>query len=264
MTPSLSGKDILKRLRQEQFNVDTELKLRNHLYIKDAEAGELSLKQKRAFCIEQYSIQCSDAISFASLAGHTSFHPKSLTGIQVPEPVVAENANTKEGDIQNLFQFLLGGEIYAAPMLLKYAKSLGINNESDLAKYEPSPLAQAYPSYWARIGLDRSSTSRAAGAAACAVNFPAWGRMCDRLYNALLSKEDNANEDDLEFIKFFATPIDNLDDMATAIIEEELSKLPKKTKGDVDMTAEFYDSIKNHVRILQQYEVYFWDAIYQA
>lgn len=72
------GQQILDRLRSEAFNISTEAALASHPYVKVAENGELTMKQRRAFVQEQYAIQHSDAISFAFLAGHKSFVPLSL------------------------------------------------------------------------------------------------------------------------------------------------------------------------------------------
>ena len=170
------------------------------------------------------------------MAGHAdgggTFRPKSLTHAIVPP-----------GDDKDLFHFLLGGEVYASALLLQHAKSLGIDDESSLADYHCSSLAQAYPSYWARLALDGC---RAAGAAACAVNFPAWGRMCQRLLDAASSPSSEG----MGFIQFFATPIANLDQMAAAVIDSE---------DDIN-----YVKIAQHVRLLQEYELHFWDAVHAA
>lgn len=232
--------DIIKRLRQAEFVTKTEQQLLSHPYIKAAEEGTLTLPQKQAFAREQYHIQISDAISFSALAGHQGFVPKTLTGAVVPE-------KKENGDGLDLFQFLLGGEVYASSLLLAFAKSVGLNEE-ELKSSETSAKAQAYPSYWSRLAL---SNKRAAGAAACAVNFPAWTRMCARLLNALgESKEyQNVEDEQLGFIKFFATPIDNLDEMAAAVIEEEYVT---------------YEDLVRDVRLLNEYEVMFWDAVFEA
>jgi hypothetical protein len=230
----MNGLDIIQRLRKEAFNLETEDNLQHHPYVLAAEAGTLTIAQQRAFCYEQYNIQRSDAISFATLAGHVTFRPASLTGAVVPAPL-------QDNDRQDLFQFLLGGEVYASSLLLQQAKSLGFETEADLSKQQCSSLAQAYPSYWARMALDHA---RAAGAAACAVNFPAWGRMCLRLVNA------SSPSKDVSFLQFFATPIEGLDEMAAAVIDGE---------DDVE-----YDDLVQHVRLLQEYEVLFWDACYAA
>jgi hypothetical protein len=91
--------------------------------------------------------------------------------------------------------------------------------------------------------------ARAAGAAACAVNFPAWGRMCLRLVDSSANKT-TSNAVDTSFLLFFATPIEGLDEMAAAVIDGE---------DGVE-----YDDLVQHVRLLQEYEVLFWDACYAA
>mmetsp|Transcript_22650 Transcript_22650/g.31623 ORF Transcript_22650/g.31623 Transcript_22650/m.31623 type:complete len:259 (+) Transcript_22650:125-901(+) len=253
------GLEILQKLREEHFNKETERLLESHPYLKAAKDGTLTLSQRRAFAREQYSIQLSDATSFAFLAGHKTFSPATLAGAKVPDPVKSSASSKEEsGTTADLFQFLLGGEVYAAPLLLAYAKSVGLDGEASLQQssnvnsdqYLISAKAQAYPSYWARLAL---SGQRAAGAAACAVNFPAWGDMCRRLSEALSSNSeygytDGANDEGLAFINFFASPIEDLDLMAAAIIEEEGTS---------------YEELVEPVRLLQEYEIMFWDAIFE-
>lgn len=137
------GQQMLDRLRSETFNISTEAALASHPYVCAAENGKLSMKQRQAFVQEQYAIQHSDAISFASLAGHKGFGPLSLADAVLPDPAIGRSAD-------ELFQFLLGGELYASKLLLQCAEKLGID-EAGLKSHQTSPLAQAYPSYWARL-----------------------------------------------------------------------------------------------------------------
>ncbi|KAL7532778.1 hypothetical protein ACHAXR_006541 [Thalassiosira sp. AJA248-18] len=262
----MSGMKIIQKLREESFNKETERKLQDHPYIKAAEEGTLALSQRQAFAREQYFIQLSDAMSFAFLAGHRGFTPSSLTSVSVPEQQQSTTAPSEESpqedEVMDLFQFLLGGEVYASSLLLAYAKSVGLDenalnsrtNQSNRDGYRISSRAQAYPSYWARLAL---SGQRAAGAAACAVNFPAWGAMCGRLLEALGGDDEKkgsrynyagVDDEGLAFIKFFATPIEDLDRMAAFIIEEE---------------GVSYEDVVDQVRILQDYEIAFWDAIFE-
>lgn len=241
-----SGRVIIERLKAEPFNQTTEERLYSHPYLRAAEEGTLTLKQRQAFAQEQYFIQLSDAASFASLAGHSGFLPASLTDAITPDPV---HKHTPD----DLFQFLLSGEIYAAPLLLKYAKGVDLTEETLRSSFhKTTAIGQAYPSYWARLAL---SQNRAAGAAACAVNFPAWGEMCRRLWQALGDDTsstfgyDGTDDEGLAFVKFFATPIDTLEEMAASVIDEE---------------GVSYEDIVDHVRLLQEYEVMFWDAIFNV
>lgn len=240
--------DWINRLKQEPFNQETEEKLSNHPFLIDAEKGSLAMPQKRAFVCEQLAIQRSDAVSFAFLAGHMEFRPKSLTTATAPSPI--NGPYYKE--YEDLFQFLLGGELYAANLLLDHARYLGLEGEAAMASCQRvSPLAQAYPSYWARLALSRQ---RSAGAAACAVNFPAWGTMCGRLAKAYGKADQSLPADggckELAFIQFFATPIENLNELAAAVMMQ-----------DEEIT---YEEVAEHVRLLQEYELLFWDACYNA
>jgi hypothetical protein len=254
--------DWIARLRKESFNRETEQKLANHPYLKAAEAGILTMAQKRAFVCEQLAIQKSDAVSFAHLAGHRDFSPSSLSAVkEIPRtPTIA--LPPKYNSYDDLFQFLLGGEIYAAGLLLDHAKYLGLEGDERAIQEERelSPLAQAYPSYWARLAL---GNQRAAGAAACAVNFPAWGRMCQCLLNALLKHEGHGRTKEeldkgLAFIQFFGSPIENLDDMAAAVMMHSID-------DDDGLGANSsYAEMAEHVRLLQAYELLFWDACYSA
>ena len=66
--------------------------------------------------------------------------------------------------------------------------------------------------------------NRVMGVAACAVDFLAWGEMCRRLLEALgntgLFRYSGINNAGLAFVKFFAMPIDTLNEMAASIINK--------------------------------------------
>jgi len=225
---------MLSSLRTEAFNHRTEQRLATHPYVLAAEDGSLTQRQLQAFVQEQYYVQRSDAVSFANLAGAAGFMPPFLSNATMPS-----NAS------DDLFGFLLGGELYAAKLLLDQAAWLGVGGDAELMRYEPSALALAYPSYWSYLSLTQN---RAAAAAACAVNFPAWGRMCKRVHDAVAKGSFGAvSEKDLGFLNFFGTPVEGLDKMAAkAMVANPVS----------------YAEIKTHVRILQSYEVLFWDSVF--
>ena len=52
---------VLARLRAEPWATQAERQLEGHAYVVAAEAGTLTLAQRRAFVGEQYSVQASDA-----------------------------------------------------------------------------------------------------------------------------------------------------------------------------------------------------------
>ena len=249
---------MLDQLRTESFNLKTNEALANHPYLIAAKEGNLTLAQRQAFVGEQYAIQYSDACSFARLAGHENFRPSSLSEATIPS--APSNPKKEDGDgddeaLPDIFRFLLGGEIYASQLLLDHAKSVGFGDgEMGLRKYPVTARGQAYPSYWARIAL---AGNRGAGAAACAVNFPAWGKMCSELSESLKSRPeygyDAMNDDEasssLAFVDFFGTPIENLDKMAAIVMMEENVS---------------YSDVSTEVRLLQEYEILFWDSLYDA
>jgi hypothetical protein len=277
--------NMFETLRNEPFNQETNEKLMTHPYLLAAKDGTLTLAQRRAFVGEQYAIQYSDARSFARLAGHdgSTFHLpsttlSSVTEIPSPSPSTIQSTTTASGNAKDLFQFLLEGEIYASRLLLDHAKSLGVPTEKDLRAYPITGKAQAYPSYWARLAL--SDHGRVIGAAACAVNFPTWGTMCSELSKALKRRpesyyyghhttryDDDDDDDDetknmsLAFIDFFGTPIDDLDVMAARVMKQQQQQQRYKEE---ESSSPSYEDISTGVRLLQEYEVMFWDAIFEA
>jgi len=234
----------LKHLRSEPWLAQVEAKLAVHPYVRAAESGRLTLTQRRAFVGEQYSIQMSDARSFAVLAGHVGFLPSRLAGTPVPSAVQRAPA----GATIDLFQYLLEGEVYVADLLLGMSRALGLTEEQ-LMTWPITSQGQGYPSYWARLALSRQ---RAEGAAAVAVNFDAWGRMCRRLHAALAAQPTvyNASAEELAFIAYFGETVPGLDEMAISVVRE--APCPR------------YSDLAQAVRLVQENEVAFWDAIYAA
>ena len=242
---NLSGLEMIHKLRNESFNSSVEEKLQSHPYIKAAEDGTLTIAQRHAFVREQYSILLSMSISLSSLAGHKDFTPSSLKGIIVPKLIPSNEGEEEETD---LFQFLLAGVEHQAKLLDAHAKSLGVDEETLKAWYPVLSKCETYHTYWSFLAL---SNKRAAAAAACAVNFPAWGQVCGRLLTAFASEGFGYNgmdDDGLAFLNFHATPIDGLDKMAASIIEKEGAS---------------YEDLVEHVRLLQEFELMFWDGVYE-
>ena len=256
----MPGLEMIDKLRNEPFNLSVEEKLQSHPYVKAAEDGTLTIAQQHAFVREQYSILLSMSISLSSLAGHKDFTPSSLKGITVPKLprhhycyccnrlIPSDEGEEEETD---LFQFLLDGVEHIAKLLDAHAKSLGVDEETLKAWYPVLlPKCETYHTYWSFLAL---SNKRAAAAAACAVNFPTWGQVCGRLLEAFgkEDKYDSVDDDGLAFLKFHSTPIEglDLDEMAASIIEKEGTS---------------YEDLVEHVRLLQEFEVLFWDGIYEG
>eukprot|EP00972_Heterocapsa_arctica_P023966 3530576-Heterocapsa_arctica.AAC.1 len=79
------------------------------------------------------------------------------------------------------------------------------------------PSAHAYSAYLAQLS---NYGGAGAVAAAFAVNFPAWGRMCGRIRDALLKPPYSFSKDDVAFLTYFADPVPGFDESATAVIAE--------------------------------------------
>mmetsp|Transcript_21266 Transcript_21266/g.63501 ORF Transcript_21266/g.63501 Transcript_21266/m.63501 type:complete len:136 (-) Transcript_21266:25-432(-) len=126
------------------------------------------------------------------------------------------------------------------------------------------------PTMHEKVSSGRSSSTwlSSAAAAAAAVNFPAWGRACGRVHKGVLAsrrlkKEFAAHgvadpEDAVAFLAHFATdaegPIAAIDDLAVAVMAEEFAK---SHHGEVAC-----DAVAEPVRLLQAYELDFWDAVF--
>ena len=253
-----AAKACLESLRASDFNVATEAALASHAFVVAAEAGTLDFAALKRFAGEQRRIQPSDAVSFARLAGFDDWRPSpgGLTDSHNNEAPVADG----------LFGTLLAGEMAAAPLLNRLSIGVGLDLDAhglddDGVPFLPSPVAQAYGAYWALLSRDGK---RAAAAAAAAVNFPAWGRACGRVHDAILkngrfaadfAKNGVEPEDALKFLAFFAAPLPGLDDMAAAVVAAEFEK-----GGQGAMC----EALAEPVRMLQAYELAFWDAVFRG
>ena len=203
---------------------DLEAKIRAHPYVAAIEAGEIARQRLRIFVAEQFHIICGDLRGM----GH----------------LVSRWWGRESGP---LCSGAVLGEQAALEALQSMASNLGMTHE-DLLEYEPMAGAHAYGAYmaWlAHYGED------AQVAAAFAVNFPAWGDNCARLSAALKSQYQMTNEE-VRFFDQFAQPAPELPDVAAAVVDAAL------LRGVSERV------IKRAVRLLQEYELMFWDTVYEA
>lgn len=224
-----SAADVLASLRKEPFSIETDAKLANHRIVQEARAGKLSLKVVETLLCEQYYIIAADTMSMEHLVSR--FQDNDV--------------------IRDYFQYFLEGERVAHGKLLAMAKAMKLS-ESDLENYEPQAKAQGYPSYLCRLAHYGEAAQIAA---AVAVNFPAFGQMCLALEDAL-KKNYSMKEDDLAFLRFFGSG--NLDNDAVKVIEaSHVNKEGRRKEIE-------YKDIRRAVRLLQAYEVMFWDSVYES
>lgn len=198
-----------------------ETQIRNHPYLTALENHQVPLSNLRAFAGEQYHIIASDLRSAAQL--------------------VARYGATPSGPF---FQGILEGEIIARDYLLRFAAALGWTEE-DLKAYEPNPQAQTYPSYVTWMSVHASD---AQVAASYAVNFAVFGENLGRMANALRTRY-GFSAHDTAYFDFFAVLPPDFEPTALAVIEAGLDNCAGVRE------------IKRSARLLQAYELDFWDAV---
>lgn len=200
---------------------ETERAIRAHAFLDLLRAHRVPEARLCDLACEQYAIVSSDRRSFAQLA-----------------------ARFPAGQAGGFFLGMATGEGVALDKLTGFAGWLGLT-EDDLRGYEPRPGAQSYPAYVAWLALNGS---RADVALAFLANLAAWGENCGHVATALRTGY-GAGEDAVAFFDFFAAPPPDFQERALAVVEEGL------TDGESDVRA------RRAARLLQSYELAFWDAL---
>jgi pyrroloquinoline quinone (PQQ) biosynthesis protein C len=145
------------------------------------------------------------------------------------------------------FLDMVQGERAALEALSAFATAVGMT-EGELKAYEPTPGAQAYPSYVAWLAL-HASDAEVAGA--FVVNLAAWGANCGRVSAALQSRYGLSREG-VEFFELFAAPSPEFERTALDVVEAGLAR---------GVEARL---IRRAGRLLQGYELLFWDTVHAA
>jgi thiaminase len=211
----------------ELARVDTAAvadQLRRHPYVAAVESGQVPRADLARFAGEQWHIIASDLRSVAHL--------------------VSRFGSTLSG---SFFLDILAGERAAFAALGSLAEGLGLPPDA-LERYEPLPGAHAYTCYMAWLGLYGSAADVAA---AYLVNFPAWGENCSRL-SAGLKTQYGLTSQSVAFFDLFAAPAAGFESAATGVIEAGL------------VAGAQAGSIRRAVRLLQSYELMYWDTLYEA
>jgi thiaminase len=201
--------------------VKTAEAIRSHRFLEALRAGDVPDERLRALAGEQHAIVSSDRRSFAQLAAR---FPLGLAG-----------------------EFFLGmaeGEGVALDKLRGLADWLGLTDD-ELRAHEPHPGAQAYPAFVAWLALNGS---RADVVLAFLANLAAWGENCGKVA-AALRESYLAGDDAVAFFDFFANPPEDFESRALAVLNEGLAA------GDSPVLA------RRATRLLQAYELSFWDAL---
>jgi hypothetical protein len=153
-------------------------------------------------------------------------------------------ARFPSGGAEEFFLGMAEGEGVALDRLRGLADWLGMT-EAELRSHEPHPGAQAYPAFVAWLALNGS---RADVALAFLANLAAWGENCGQVAAALRACY-GAGDDAVAFFDFFASPPEDFESRALAVLEEGLAA------GDSPSAA------RRATRLLQAYELSFWDAL---
>ena len=198
--------------------------LLRHPYVAALESGSTPREKLRLFAGEQYAIIGSDLRSVAHLVSRFGGSP----GL-------------------DFFLEVLEGERAAFEALRAFARALHME-EAELRAYEPLAGAHAYTCYMAWLALYGSA---AEVAAAYLVNFPAWGENCARLSRTLKERYE-LDESEVAFFDLFAAPAPEFERGALAIIGDGLAR------GDDPRP------IRRAARLLQAYELLYWDALFAA
>jgi thiaminase len=200
------------------------VQLRGHPYVEAVEEGRLPRSELGRFAGEQWHIISSDLRSVAHLVSRST-----------PGPTEA------------FFLDVLDGERAALRALAAFGHAAGMT-KADLQDYEPLAGAHAYTCYMAWLALYGSPGQVAA---AYLVNFPAWGENCGRM-SAALQARYAMQTDDVAFFDLFAMPVLGFERAALQVIQSDLDSGAEPTL------------IRRAVRLLQAYELMFWDILDQA
>ena len=202
-----------------------ETQLRDHPYLRALEQCEIARDRLSVMVGEQHITIESDLRSLAAMVARCD-HPRS----------------------RRFFLGILPGEDAAFGAIHDLATALGLD-EPWLQAYEPTPEAQAYAHYVAWLA---HYASPAEMATALAVNFPAWGANCERVGSAL-RKQYGLTEQDTTFFDLFSGPTPSeFEEGVRRVIDDGLNH------------GVYEAQLKRAARLLQSYELMFWDGVYRA
>jgi TENA/THI-4/PQQC family len=194
--------------------------IRSHRFVGSLARRAVPEETLRALAGEQRRIIASDRRSFSQLAARFPSPPAGAWLLTMAQ-----------------------GEGEALKLLDGYAAWLALDDDW-LANYEPDPRAQAYPAFVAWLALNGS-----AGAVALAflANLAAWGENCGRVATALRDVY-GAGDEAVAFFEFFATPPPGFREDTLAVVQAGLD------------AGEDPAEMRRAARLLQAYELLFWDA----
>jgi thiaminase len=198
--------------------------IRQHSFLDAVEKGEVSEQALRAFPGHQYHLMVSLI--------HANAHMLQRFG---------------GTPFHDFFYGLLSGAITGYSSLMLLARRLGMGHES-LEDFELDPDGFAYAGYMTWLADCGSVGETICG---LAVNKPAWGQNCARLSSALRARYGFSTEETVF-----------LDEYAGVTWEEE-EALVKAVEYDLVCHVPI-QRIGRAARLIQAYELRFWDAMARA
>ncbi|MEO1092740.1 MAG: hypothetical protein AAFX81_19120 [Pseudomonadota bacterium] len=146
----------------------------------------------------------------------------------------------------SFFMTDLTAEMDARGGVVAIGRKLGMST-ADLENFEPTAKGFAYGAYFAWLSLFGSAGEIACG---LALNLAAWGANCQRVGTALRASY-GFGEADTAFLDGFAG-LPSFRDPALDIVEDDLARGTPP------------EDIVRAVRLIQAYELMFWDAMADA
>ena len=214
--------EVFRRIRDTLRPIEGNLL--DHPFLKKVEQKTYSEKQMALLPKEEYYIVSTDLLSARHLMGRFGNGPSG-----------------------SFFGDLVENEEFARKNIVMLAEALG-SSLSELEAHEPDPYCQAYPSYFARLALHGSE---AEVLVALSSNFSVWWSACKRIAVALqnlygVPKEATAFLNPLNEVPPPDAPFDQL---TVDALERGLAEGVEEK------------DIVRVARIIQQYELFFWDAL---
>lgn len=199
-------------------------RVQHHPYLRRVQESRLDPQQLQPLVAEQFLTVSSDLRSLAGMVSRFGGSPSAA-----------------------LFLDLLDGERAALQALPALAAAVGMG-AGELEAYEPLAGARAYSTYTAWLA---ARASEAEIAAAFVVNFRNWSESGARLSRVLRGRY-GLSGDQAAFFELFAEPDEEFEGRALDVVDAGLaSGVPERL-------------VRRAPRLLQTYEVMFWDALYEA
>ena len=198
----------------------------NHQYLSALEKKQISKEKLQILVYEQYHIIKNDRRNFAFIISKAS------------DDVAAE-----------LFTYCLSIEVKALDNLVPMAEELGINNsdsDNKIELYEPLAGCHAYTNYLTKLAVYGSDAEILA---AILVDFPVWGANCSKI-SSFLKKNYGFTNRSCMFLDQFATPLPE------KFVEKSNNLIIRFNLAQKERV------IQRAARLILDYELLFWDTIY--